>query len=92
MILENLSLHEEIREVDHHEKLVFLVILENLKKCLENVLVLVLMEYLLMDHLGQLTLTQENRLKSTALGAAATRTRETTLDGGVRSHRMKLES
>nr|GFA10494.1 hypothetical protein [Tanacetum cinerariifolium] len=38
----NLSLHEEIDEVDHHEKLVFLVILHNLEKCLENVLVLVL--------------------------------------------------
>ncbi|GKE34230.1 hypothetical protein Tco_1453552 [Tanacetum coccineum] len=45
MILEKSSLYEEIHEVDHHEKLVFLVILQNLEKCLENVLVLVLMEY-----------------------------------------------
>nr|GEW26339.1 hypothetical protein [Tanacetum cinerariifolium] len=55
MILEKSSLDEEMYEVDHPEKLVFLVILQNLKKCLENVLVLVLMEYLLMDHPGQLT-------------------------------------
>ncbi|GKE93743.1 hypothetical protein Tco_1574838 [Tanacetum coccineum] len=59
MILEKSSLHE----VDHHEKLVFLVILQNFEKCLENVLVLVLMEYLLMEHPGQWKLTQENRLK-----------------------------
>ncbi|GJV89327.1 hypothetical protein Tco_1533265 [Tanacetum coccineum] len=63
MILKESSLHEEIHEVDHHETLVFLVILQNLKKCLENVLVLVLMEYLLMEHPGQWKLTQENRLK-----------------------------
>ncbi|GKB70057.1 hypothetical protein Tco_0931469 [Tanacetum coccineum] len=63
MILEKSSLHEEIHEEDHHEKLVFLVILQNLKKCLENVLVLVLMEYLMMEHPGQWKLTQENRLK-----------------------------
>ncbi|GKC10969.1 hypothetical protein Tco_1007751 [Tanacetum coccineum] len=59
MILEKSSLHE----VDHHEKLVFLVILQNLKKCLENVLVIMLREYLLMEHPGQWKLTQENRLK-----------------------------
>ncbi|GJZ33454.1 hypothetical protein Tco_0578890 [Tanacetum coccineum] len=63
MILKKSSLHEEIHEVDHHEKLVFLVILQNLKKCLENVLVLVLMEYLLIEYLGQWKLTQENQLK-----------------------------
>ncbi|GJZ58778.1 hypothetical protein Tco_0614594 [Tanacetum coccineum] len=63
MILEKLSRHEEIHEVDHHKKLVFLVILQNLKKWLENVLVLVLMEYLLMEHPGQWKLTQENQLK-----------------------------
>ncbi|GKA57258.1 hypothetical protein Tco_0756446 [Tanacetum coccineum] len=63
MILEKSSLHEEIHEEDHHEKLVFLVILQNFKKCLENVLVLVLMEYLMMEHPGQWKLTQENRLK-----------------------------
>nr|GEW94247.1 hypothetical protein [Tanacetum cinerariifolium] len=56
------SLHEEIHEVDHHEKLVFLVILKNLEKCLKTVLVLVLIEYLLMEHPGQLMLTQKNRL------------------------------
>ncbi|GKB90775.1 hypothetical protein Tco_0963047 [Tanacetum coccineum] len=33
------------------------------KKWLENVLVLVLMEYLWMEHLGQWKLTRENRLK-----------------------------
>ncbi|GKC88198.1 hypothetical protein Tco_1148847 [Tanacetum coccineum] len=60
MILEKSSLHE----VDHHEKLVFLVILQNLEKCLESVLFLVLMEYLLMEHPGQWKLTQENRLKA----------------------------
>ncbi|GKG26364.1 hypothetical protein Tco_0399510 [Tanacetum coccineum] len=63
MILERSSLHEEIHEVDNHKKLVFLEILQNLEKCLENVLVLVLMEYLLMEHPGQWKLTQENRLK-----------------------------
>nr|GEV64096.1 hypothetical protein [Tanacetum cinerariifolium] len=63
MILEKLSLHEEIHEVDYHEKMVFLVILQNLEKCLENVLVLVLMEYLLIEHPGQWKLTQEIRLK-----------------------------
>ncbi|GKA95707.1 hypothetical protein Tco_0817802 [Tanacetum coccineum] len=63
MILEKSSLYEEIHEVDHHEKLVFFVILQNLEKCLENVLVLVLMEYLLMEHPGQRKLTQENWLK-----------------------------
>ncbi|GJW18201.1 hypothetical protein Tco_0025637 [Tanacetum coccineum] len=63
MILEKSSLYEEIHEVDHHEKLVFLVILQNLEKCLENVLVLVFIEYLLMGHPGQWKLTQENRLK-----------------------------
>nr|GEY69971.1 integrase, catalytic region, zinc finger, CCHC-type, peptidase aspartic, catalytic [Tanacetum cinerariifolium] len=57
-----LSLHEEIHEVDHHEKLVFLVILKNLEKCLKNVLVFVLMEYLLIEHLGKLILIQENWL------------------------------
>ncbi|GKC22847.1 hypothetical protein Tco_1024997 [Tanacetum coccineum] len=62
MILEKSSLHEEIHEVDHLEKLVFSVILQNLEKCLEIVLVLVLMEYLLMEHPGQWKLTQENRL------------------------------
>ncbi|GKF27685.1 hypothetical protein Tco_0094027 [Tanacetum coccineum] len=63
MILEKLIPYEEIHEVDHHEELVFLGILQNLKKWLENVLVLVLMEYLLMEHPGQWKLTQENRLK-----------------------------
>ncbi|GKC73238.1 hypothetical protein Tco_1119121 [Tanacetum coccineum] len=63
MILEKSSLYEEIHEVDHHEKLVFLVILQNLEKCLENVLIHVLMEYLLMEHPGQWRLTQEKRLK-----------------------------
>ncbi|GKC40657.1 hypothetical protein Tco_1053041 [Tanacetum coccineum] len=63
MILEKSCLHEEIYEVDHHEKLVFLVILQNFEKCLENVLVLVLMKYLLMEHPGQWKLTHENRLK-----------------------------
>ncbi|GJR56241.1 hypothetical protein Tco_1406762 [Tanacetum coccineum] len=63
MILEKSSIHEEIHEVDHHEKLGFLVILQNLKKWLENVLVLVLMKYLLMEHPGQWKLTQEIRLK-----------------------------
>ncbi|GJY38859.1 hypothetical protein Tco_0425223 [Tanacetum coccineum] len=63
MILEKLIPHEEIHEVDHHEKLVFLGILQNLEKWLENVLVLVLMEYLLMEHPGQWKLTQENRIK-----------------------------
>ncbi|GKC79710.1 hypothetical protein Tco_1130484 [Tanacetum coccineum] len=63
MIPEKSSLYEEIHEVDHHEKLVFLVILQNLEKCLENVLVLVLKEYLLMEHPNQWKLTQENRLK-----------------------------
>ncbi|GJV87027.1 hypothetical protein Tco_1530965 [Tanacetum coccineum] len=63
MILKKSSLHEEIHEVDHHKKLVFLVILQNLEKCLENFLVLVLMEYLLMEHPGQWKLTQENWLK-----------------------------
>ncbi|GKD88044.1 hypothetical protein Tco_1359198 [Tanacetum coccineum] len=63
MILEKSRLHGEIHKVDHHEKLVFLVILQNLEKCLENVLVLMLMEYLLMEHPGQWKLTQENRLK-----------------------------
>ncbi|GKG27688.1 hypothetical protein Tco_0406015 [Tanacetum coccineum] len=58
MILEKLILHEEIHKVDHHERLLFLVILQNLEKFLENVLVLVLME-----HPGQWKLTQENRLK-----------------------------
>ncbi|GKC96950.1 hypothetical protein Tco_1162392, partial [Tanacetum coccineum] len=33
------------------------------KKCLESVIVLVLMEYLLMEHPGQWKLTQEIRLK-----------------------------
>ncbi|GJZ60629.1 hypothetical protein Tco_0616445 [Tanacetum coccineum] len=60
MILEKSSLYEEIHEVDHHEKLVFLAILQNLAKCLENVLVLMLMEYLLMEHPGQWKLTHEN--------------------------------
>ncbi|GJY66945.1 hypothetical protein Tco_0469183, partial [Tanacetum coccineum] len=59
MILEKLILHE----VDHHEKLVLWEIFQNLEKCLENVLVLVLMDYLLMKHPGQWKLTQENRLK-----------------------------
>ncbi|GJW04468.1 hypothetical protein Tco_1563324 [Tanacetum coccineum] len=63
MIPKKSSLHEEIREVDHYEKLVFLVILQNLEKCLENVLALVLMEYLLMEHPDQWKLTQEYRLK-----------------------------
>ncbi|GKB37989.1 hypothetical protein Tco_0882931, partial [Tanacetum coccineum] len=49
--------------MDHHERLVFLVILQNLEKCLEIILVLVLMEYLMMEHLSQKKLTQENRLK-----------------------------
>nr|GFC25786.1 integrase, catalytic region, zinc finger, CCHC-type, peptidase aspartic, catalytic [Tanacetum cinerariifolium] len=49
MILKRSSLHE----VDHHEKVLFLVILQNLEKCLKNVLVLVLMEYLLMEHPAQ---------------------------------------
>ncbi|GKB41454.1 hypothetical protein Tco_0886396 [Tanacetum coccineum] len=59
MILKKLILHEEIHKVDHHEKLVFLGILQNLEKCLENVLVLVLMEYLFMKHLDQWKLTQK---------------------------------
>ncbi|GJR52998.1 hypothetical protein Tco_1403519 [Tanacetum coccineum] len=63
MILEKSILYEEIHDVDHHEKLVFFVILQKLEKCLENVLVLVLMEYLLMEHPGKWKLTQENRLK-----------------------------
>ncbi|GKF54524.1 hypothetical protein Tco_0161434, partial [Tanacetum coccineum] len=63
MIPKKSILHEEIHEVDHHEKLVFLVILQNLDKCLENVLVLMLMEYLLMEHTGQWKLTWEIRLK-----------------------------
>nr|GEV01860.1 reverse transcriptase domain-containing protein [Tanacetum cinerariifolium] len=44
--------------------LVFLVILQNLEKCLDIVLVLVLvlMEYLMMEHPGQWKLTQENQL------------------------------
>ncbi|GJY86605.1 hypothetical protein Tco_0500631 [Tanacetum coccineum] len=58
MIPENLILYEEIHKVDHHEKLVFLVIHQNLEKYLENVLILVLME-----HPDQWTLTQENWLK-----------------------------
>ncbi|GKG36059.1 hypothetical protein Tco_0443737 [Tanacetum coccineum] len=41
----------------------FLVILQNLEKCLEIVLVLVLMEYLMIEHPGQWKLTQENWLK-----------------------------
>nr|GEY45070.1 hypothetical protein [Tanacetum cinerariifolium] len=64
-ILERLSLHKEIHAVDHHEKLVFLVILQNLKKCLENVLVIVLMEYLLMEYPSQLMLIQENQSPDT---------------------------
>ncbi|GKF06827.1 hypothetical protein Tco_0037495 [Tanacetum coccineum] len=59
MIPEKSSLHE----VDHHKKLVFLVILQSLEKWLENVIVLVLMEYLLMEYPGQWKLTQKNRLK-----------------------------
>nr|GEZ11416.1 hypothetical protein [Tanacetum cinerariifolium] len=50
-ILEKSSLHEE----DHHENVVFLVILQNLRKQLENVLVLVLMGYLFNVYLDQLT-------------------------------------
>ncbi|GKD74927.1 hypothetical protein Tco_1333209 [Tanacetum coccineum] len=61
MILKKSSLYEEIHEVDHHENMVFLAILQNHKKCLENVLVL--MEYLLMEHLSQWKLTQEYPLK-----------------------------
>ncbi|GKA86680.1 hypothetical protein Tco_0808391 [Tanacetum coccineum] len=57
MILEKLILHEEIHEVDHHEKLVFLGILQNLEKWLENVLVLLFIEYLLKEHPGQWKLT-----------------------------------
>nr|GFA84174.1 hypothetical protein [Tanacetum cinerariifolium] len=63
MILEKSSLHEKIHEVDHHEKLVFLMIHQNHEKYLKNVLVLVLMEYLLMEHPGHWKLTQENRIK-----------------------------
>ncbi|GJZ40616.1 hypothetical protein Tco_0587502 [Tanacetum coccineum] len=63
MILEKLIPHEEIHEVDHHEKLVFLKILQNLEKWLENVLVLMLMKNLLKENTGQWKLTQENRLK-----------------------------
>ncbi|GJX97145.1 hypothetical protein Tco_0352943 [Tanacetum coccineum] len=63
MIPKKSSLHEEIHEVDHHKKLVFLVILQNLEKYLEIVLILVLMEYFMMEHPGQWKLTQENQLK-----------------------------
>nr|GEY23508.1 hypothetical protein [Tanacetum cinerariifolium] len=62
--LDTMSYHaREICEMDHHENVVFLVILQNLKKWLENVLVLVLMEYLLMEHPCQWKLTHENQLK-----------------------------
>ncbi|GKF46070.1 hypothetical protein Tco_0135872, partial [Tanacetum coccineum] len=38
------------------------VVLQNPEKCLENVHVLELMEYLWMEHPGQWKLTQKNRL------------------------------
>ncbi|GJV29902.1 hypothetical protein Tco_1386350 [Tanacetum coccineum] len=63
MILESRSDNEEIHGSDHQKILVFLVNLHKPEKCLENVLALVLMEYLLMEHPGQWKLTQENRLK-----------------------------
>ncbi|GJZ76614.1 hypothetical protein Tco_0641286 [Tanacetum coccineum] len=63
--------YEEIHEVDHHEKLVFLGILQNLEKCLENVLVLVLMEILVGGASWSIEVDTEESAKTTALGVAA---------------------
>nr|GEU59358.1 putative reverse transcriptase domain-containing protein [Tanacetum cinerariifolium] len=71
-----------LHEVDHHENVVFLVILQNLEKFLENVLVLVLMEYLLIVHPGQWKLTQENQVKA----------RSTLMMGIPSEHQLKLNS
>nr|GFA35268.1 retrovirus-related Pol polyprotein from transposon TNT 1-94 [Tanacetum cinerariifolium] len=68
--------------VDHHERLVFLVILQNLEKCLKIVLVIMLMKYLIMG--WSIEVDTGESAKSAALGAAVTGTGETAIVGGLK--------
>nr|GEW53659.1 hypothetical protein [Tanacetum cinerariifolium] len=82
-IHEKSSLHKEIHKVDHHENVVFLVILQNLKKIRECSCSCV--DGILIDGLSRsIDVDTGDSVVSTALNAAATRTVETVVVGGLK--------
>ncbi|GKA66850.1 hypothetical protein Tco_0766658 [Tanacetum coccineum] len=91
MILERSSLHEEIHKKDHHEKVVFLVILQNFENCLEKVIVLgaatsmeVFGDSCVDGASWSMEVDTGESAKTTALRAATSRTGETTIVGGLK--------